>query len=231
MSLSLYGYDLQPAVDLVVKGGPVAIILVALSVVATTVMLVKVSRFLWLRLGARSRVERALALWFGARESDAIALLNGARQPAAQVLAGAMRGTHAGHDDRLVRKDVERLAIGKIAQLRSHLRILDVTVQAAPLLGLFGTVIGMISAFQALQTAGADADPAVLAGGIWVALTTTALGLAVALPIAFVNAWLDGRVEAEQRVMEDAVTSLLTGRVSARAPLRTPREEDGNATG
>jgi biopolymer transport protein ExbB len=50
------------------------------------------------------------------------------------------------------------------------------------LLGLFGTVLGMVEAFRQLELAGSQVDPAVLSGGIWQALLTTAVGLAVAIP-------------------------------------------------
>ena len=60
--------------------------------------------------------------------------------------------------------------------LEGGFRLLDTIGQTAPLLGLFGTVLGMIDAFQALQEAGQAVDPSLLAGGIWVALLTTAAG-------------------------------------------------------
>ncbi|MBI1385170.1 MAG: MotA/TolQ/ExbB proton channel family protein [Rhizobiales bacterium] len=217
---SLFGLDLSPALSLIDKGGFVVVVLLVMSVVATTVILVKIVRFLCLGLGSRRKVERALRLWFDGRREEARRVLTPVHQPAARVLAGCMCGLMSGCEERHVREDVERLAMESIADLRRHLRLLDVTVQAAPLLGLFGTVLGMIGAFQALQSAGADADPTVLAGGIWVALMTTAVGLAVAIPIAFVSAWLEGRIEAERGVMESAVTSLLTGRASEGDPTR-----------
>jgi biopolymer transport protein ExbB len=56
----------------------------------------------------------------------------------------------------------------------------------------------MIEAFQAMQAAGATVDPGVLAGGIWVALLTTALGLAVAIPAALILTWFEARVARER---------------------------------
>ena len=81
--------------------------------------------------------------------------------------------------------------------------------QVAPLLGLFGTVLGMIEAFRALQEAGAQVDPSLLAGGIWVALLTTAAGLAVAMPTAMVLSWFEGRMDAERVTAERAIASVL----------------------
>ena len=65
----------------------------------------------------------------------------------------------------------------------------------APLLGLLGTVIGMITAFSKLEESGSRVDPAILAGGIWEALLTTAFGLIVAIPALAAFYWLDGRVD------------------------------------
>ena len=129
-----------------------------------------------------------------------------------------MRGVTAGAEERIVREDVERIALAELGKLRSYMRVIEATVQIAPLLGLFGTVIGMISAFQALQTAGSETDPAVLAGGIWVALLTTAVGLAIAIPAAFVNYWLDGRIEREKEHIETTLDTVIEATVQI-APL------------
>ena len=220
--LSAFGYDLQPAVDLVDKGGPVVVILLALSVIATTVILVKVAQLLWLGTGATRRTEKALQLWLSGQHEAGYRHASTSRQPAARVLAHGMRGAMAGVDERVVREDVERIATNEISGLRSYLRVLEITVQTAPLLGLFGTVLGMISAFQALQNAGADADPTVLAGGIWVALMTTAVGLAIAIPVAYVHAWLEGRIERETLQIETALTSLFTARATERSSSTKP---------
>ncbi len=216
--LSLFGYGVQPAIDLVNLGGPVVVILLLLSVVATTVVIVKISQFAWLSVGSSASIERALRLWLSGQRREAYEAVARQRKPAAVVLGHGMRGLLNELDEQVIREDIERVAMADLAKLRSYMRVLDITVQAAPLLGLFGTVLGMIAAFQALQAAGADADPAVLAGGIWVALMTTAVGLAIAIPMAFISAWLEGRIEREQQVMEMAITSLLTGRATDRRP-------------
>ncbi len=88
-------------------------------------------------------------------------------------------------------------------------RLLDAVVQVAPLLGLFGTVLGMIEAFQALQDAGSQVDPSILAGGIWVALLTTAVGLVVAMPTSAVLNWFEGRLDAERVLAERAIHTVL----------------------
>ena len=80
----------------------------------------------------------------------------------------------------------------------------------APLIGLLGTVMGMIQAFRQLQAAGDRVSPAVLSGGLWEALLTTAGGLAVAIVALVAFNYLDRRVERLQQRMESALTALLT---------------------
>ena len=80
----------------------------------------------------------------------------------------------------------------------------------SPLLGLFGTVLGMIEAFHRLEDAGTAVDPAVLSGGIWEALLTPAAGLAVAIPAIIALNWLEHRIDNFKLAMEDAMTRIFT---------------------
>ena len=100
-------------------------------------------------------------------------------------------------------------AEARFARLEGGLRFLDSVAQLAPLLGLFGTVLGMIEAFQSLQSAGSQVDPSLLAGGIWVALLTTAVGLVVAMPTALVLACFEGRMETERVTADRMIFTIL----------------------
>ena len=207
-------FDAQFAVSLFEKGGPVVAILFALSVLALTVVILKIWQFTWLGVGSGRKANSALTMWIAGQRDAAYASIKHEKNPTALVLAHGMRGVSAGARERIVQDDVERVALTELSKLRSFMPVIEATVQIAPLLGLFGTVIGMISAFQALQAAGSQTDPAVLAGGIWVALLTTAVGLAIAIPAAFINYWLSGRIESEKEHMEIALTSLFTQRIT-----------------
>jgi biopolymer transport protein ExbB len=105
--------------------------------------------------------------------------------------------------------EVGRVARAELAQAGRGLRGLELAATIGPLLGLLGTVTGMIAAFQALQTAGANADPATLAGGIWEALLTTAAGMAVAIPASIALAWFDGIIDRLRHDLEDAASRIL----------------------
>ena len=104
-------------------------------------------------------------------------------------------------------------------------RLLELVGHLSPLLGLLGTVLGMIEAFQALEASGTRADPALLSGGIWEALLTTAVGLIVAVPALVALAWLEGVHERIMRRTEDVLTRLFT------LPLARPAEAPARAAG
>lgn len=211
------------AFTLIKDGGFVVAILLAMSIFATTLILMKGAQLLWRRAGAGHRANKAIRLWLNGQEPEAYRLVQKSANPTEHVLSHLMRGlNNTAAENASIREDIERVALGELARLRTLLRPLDAVIQIAPLLGLFGTVLGMIEAFQTLQTAGSNADPAVLAGGIWVALLTTAVGLAVAIPVAFIVAFFESRIEAERHNMQQAITSLLTRRLTEVNPTGQP---------
>lgn len=206
---------LEPLANLIGSGGPVLIILAMLSVMALTIILAKLYQFARLQLNAREPVATALALWYLGDADGALTALEESRQPRARLLAHAI--TCLGQikqqnpaDLALVREEITRAASAELEQLRAWLRALEVIAALSPLLGLLGTVLGMIDAFRQLELAGSRVDPAILSGGIWQALLTTAVGLSVAIPVVFAHNWLERRVERCAHAMEDAVTRLFT---------------------
>jgi biopolymer transport protein ExbB len=116
-----------------------------------------------------------------------------------------------------------------LARLERGFRLLDTVAQIAPLLGLFGTVLGMIDAFQSLQAGGSSVDPSLLAGGIWVALLTTAVGLAVAMPTSMVLAWLESRTARERVFADMALRTVLVPGQTSRREVGEPSALQGHA--
>ena len=157
--------------DLLEMGGPVTLVLLAMSLITLTVILAKLWQFARAGVGRFGALDEALAFWSRGRQDEAAHRLIRQRGVASRVALHAMSALRAGADEHHVREDTERVALSELTNLQSGLRVIEATVQTAPLLGLFGTVLGMIASFQALEGSGAQADPAVLAGGIWVALT------------------------------------------------------------
>ncbi|MEL6206233.1 MAG: MotA/TolQ/ExbB proton channel family protein [Pseudomonadota bacterium] len=182
-------------------GGPVVMVLVGLSIVALTVTLYKLWQFATSGVGRHRALRAAVDAWdVGDRRAAAGALAR-SRSYLRGVVDLGMQG----------RVDADRLeaeAEERFAKLERGFRLLDTVAQIAPLLGLFGTVLGMISAFQALQEAGDQVDPSILAGGIWVALMTTAVGLAVAMPTTLVLSWFEARIDADRVFAGKAIRTL-----------------------
>ena len=216
--------DVDRILELFARGGPVFVLLVALAVIATALVLAKTVEFAVRGVGRHAAAEHAVTLWIAGEPTRALGVAEVSRSPVARAVAHAIRGElriDAGQST--VREDVERAAVELLADLRAHMRSLDTIAQVAPLLGLFGTVVGMIETFGAMEAAGAAVDPAALAGGIWVALLTTAMGLAVAMPTTGFATWFDGRIERERIAMEALVTSVFTRRLTDRAVSRRER--------
>lgn len=214
-------------------GGPVVMLLLLLSFIALTLILVKSWHFASLRVGRPVNAVHALAAWESGNRRGARVRADQLPGIPALLLAQAMSALSGGADESLVREDIQRLAVRHLTSLRAYMRLLELIAQIAPLLGLFGTVLGMIEAFQELQGAGARVDPAILAGGIWVALLTTAVGLAVAMPVSMAAAMFESRVAREHAVMEDVLTALFTGRPAEYGAIRTGElpEASGSVTG
>ena len=194
--------------DFLVAGGPVLWILLAVSVAALAIVMVKVWQFARQRPESCPDVDTALRQWRAADWRPAQESLN-AEHPVSQVVALSMDELLGGTDDEMVRQEGERLAAVHLNRLRALLPALDGIGTLSPLLGLLGTVLGMIVAFQQMEVAGAHVDPSTLSSGIWQALLTTAVGLGIAIPVIAVHNWMERKVERVAMRMNDAVTQVL----------------------
>ena len=203
--------NLAPLVEFLQTGGPVVWILCLFSLFALTLALIKCWQFATLQAESKKDVTMALSLWRQGHSEQALEALQ-TKRPVSSVVAFTMSGlSQSGHDIALLKEEIERLADKKIQALKAYLRPLEVIATLSPLLGLLGTVLGMIVAFQNMESAGSQVDPSVLSGGIWQALLTPAVGLAVAIPVVAVHALFERKVERIVHFMGDAVTQVFTG--------------------
>ncbi|HMO18490.1 MAG TPA: MotA/TolQ/ExbB proton channel family protein [Oligoflexia bacterium] len=108
-----------------------------------------------------------------------------------------------------IEAEIARIGSAELRSLDTGLRGLCAIAQMSPLLGLLGTVLGMITAFMTIQTAGNAVSPALLAGGIWNALLTTAFGLIVAVPSMSAYYYLEGLVDEASAAMRDGTERVL----------------------
>lgn len=197
--------DLLPVIQ---QGGVVVGILAALSIVATTVILVKCWQFLRCR-PLSGRAGSTLIDNCAKGQSASIRVNKHAPQTRLLTHLSTLIKTSA-LDASELKAEATRFARNLIGELSSYLRILEVIASTAPLLGLFGTVLGMIEAFQAMEAAGSQVNPAVLSGGIWQALLTTAVGLGVAIPVSMINSWLERKVEIHAAILQDSIEQVFT---------------------
>jgi biopolymer transport protein ExbB len=191
-------------------GGPVVWILLGFSVIAVSIVLIKIWQIMLLSPESTTTAKKAILLWKRNEPEQALSLLK-ISKPLDELLALSMEGLRQAEIPKeLLKEELQRVASLRINQLRSYLRPLEVIASLSPLLGLFGTVLGMIMAFQQMELAGSQVDPSVLSGGIWQALLTTAVGLGVAIPAVVAHNWLERKTERVAVLINDGVTQVFT---------------------
>ncbi|WP_342077300.1 MotA/TolQ/ExbB proton channel family protein [Yoonia sp. SS1-5] len=209
------------APDIAALNTPTIIVFAALavmSVLAVTVAFFKIFQFARMGVGKTNTAENILNDWLGGQADKAMRDASARKSVLARVLQAVFSGLQARPEDQSFAEELGRqTAIVELSAMTSRMRLLETVVQAAPMLGLLGTVIGMIDAFSTLASTDGAVDPALLASGIWTALTTTAAGLAIALITFFVATWLEGRIEGERQSIEALISAAINGRVDAKS--------------
>ncbi|MCH2169121.1 MAG: MotA/TolQ/ExbB proton channel family protein [Oceanicola sp.] len=192
-------------------------VLAASSLLALTVAIFKIIQFASMGVGRRKDAETIVDRWLAGDGEGALRLAEKRNSAGVRVLFATLSGLRASPQDRTyVRELAMQSALDELGQMSRSMRGLEAVVQAAPMLGLLGTVVGMIEAFQQLSQSAGAVDPSVLAGGIWTALLTTAVGLAIAIFFYFISTWLEGRIARERATLERLISTVLHGRVETR---------------
>lgn len=185
--------DLQ-AFELIFSGGPLMWPIMACSVVAFGIA---IERFITLRraaIASRDFMEAARQVLRQGRVQDAVAMCSDSDGPLARIVkAGLMK---SGRTREEVREAMEDAAKIEAPRLERYLPGLATCASIAPLLGLLGTVQGMIKCFAAIQFKQGLVNPSDLAGGVGNALVTTAAGLVVAIPAIVIYNYFVARVES-----------------------------------
>lgn len=187
--------------ELIVAGGPMMIPIGLCSIVALAFATER-----WVRLRPRYTGSAAFGRKVVAEVQErgaesALELCSQDRSPMARILSAGLKRATAPFLDR--EKAVEDVAASEMKHLGARLRPLFLVWLIAPLLGLLGTVWGMIEAFSNIALEEGLGRPEMLASGIYKALTTTAAGLAVSIPAIVAYWYLKGRIEAFARRFEE----------------------------
>ena len=193
--------------DALSVGGPALWVIFGISIVLVTVGLWKFWHLIKLGAWNKKQADEILKLWLEKKVEPVDANQQNIR---AKILGQTILAiSDKNYTNEMVREECVRLANNDLNDARRGLRIIDLIITIAPLVGLLGTVLGMIEAFQALQDSGAQADPSALAGGIWEALLTTAAGMGIAIPASILLSWYDSVVENVQADIENLATQAI----------------------
>lgn len=190
------------------KAGPVGFIIIAASIIALWIVLDRVWTYRRLRIRDPKSLHRLCKRALEGHLGSAADAAKGETHPLFTALAEVLRRLHEARRPATrseLEKTIMHVGAREVRELERFLPTLFLISNVAPLLGMFGTVTGMIRAFQAIQSLGGRVNASVLAGGLWEAMLTTAMGLSVAIPAMIAHNYLQGKVhQAVADIQEEA---------------------------
>lgn len=192
--------------EYMISGGILMWIIAGLSVIA---MAVVVERLLFFRSASTNPEELEEKFGKAVSENDidtARKVVRSSQSSLHRLFFAAFAHWGVGREDMklLVEQQVRR----EIYRWEKHLFILEIIGKTAPLLGLLGTVLGMVEMFQSLHLGG-QINAATVTGGIWKALFTTVAGLTVAIPVIFAHGLLLSRIDSEEETLNRGADYLI----------------------
>ncbi|MBI3252056.1 MAG: MotA/TolQ/ExbB proton channel family protein [Candidatus Omnitrophica bacterium] len=192
------------------KGGPIMWPILFCSVLAFAIVIERLIKLRQEEIDTKSFMEQISKSLKRNKIMEALELCEHTGGPIANILkAGILKHDRPRHE---VREAIEDASIHEVPRLEKNLPVLATVAHVAPLLGLLGTVTGMVAAFQVIEAKASSlnpVNPGDLAGGIWEALLTTVFGLCVAIPTFVAYNYLVSRVDGFVLEMERSATDLL----------------------
>lgn len=195
-------------VAFIAKGGVLVVPILLCSVLALAIFCERVIRFTLMRSRGVGLAEKVIAALKAGDEAGACRIAEESESPMGRILRRAI--SYKDQDRETLETVIVHATDEEVRYLSRYLQALATIGNIAPLLGLLGTVLGMIKAFMVIQTMGGSVNAAVLAGGIWEAMITTALGLSVALPTMVAHSYLLARVDHYETRLQDGAVTFLT---------------------
>lgn len=205
-----------PLEQLLDYGGPVMGVLLALAIIGLATFIYAMLVGVLFAPRADRNLKKAVERWEENPSDRAAAQLDQSRNgikrlnPLPPLVATAMKDTLGGFSETQQRENIARLAHRALQPFESPLKIIEVIAALAPLLGLLGTVMGMMEAFSAMASTEGRASASQLSGGIYQALMTTAAGLVIAIPMAAMAAWMEFRLRRLSTQMNDFLVRVLS---------------------
>ena len=195
-------------IDFLAKGGVLVIPILLCSVLALAIFAERLIRFSRMRSRGAGLAEKVVGLIHSGKEKEAYDAAIKSNSPMGHVLAQAIGVKN--QDRETIETVLASATANEVRDLSAYIQALATIGNIAPLLGLLGTVIGMIKAFMVIQQMGGKVNAAVLAGGIWEAMLTTALGLCVALPTMVAHSYIVARIDKYEAQLEGGSVAFLT---------------------
>ncbi len=197
--------------DLFSRGGTVMWIIAGLSVYVLAAIIIKLYQFNKLQTFNPEIVDKIDADTHLGEVRAHLEKSNLNNNPVAKTLLHTIKTIAIPTISReAAKEEVSRFASADLRRFSTHLKGLDMIANIAPLLGLLGTVIGMVGAFSVLEQSGSKIDPSLLAGGIWTALLTTVAGLGVAIPAYAAHHFFTDKLDKIRSEMRDVSIRLIT---------------------
>jgi len=214
--------------ELFEQGGPLMWVILGSSVVGVAVLLERLWSLQRSRVLPRAFVDRIRAMVSKGKTSEALLLCEENRSSVAMLMAAALRAF--GHDKTRaeIKESVEEVGNREVAQLDRNVEIVGTVASVSPLLGLLGTVIGMIQVFKGFVETYPAVRPDAFAQGIWQALITTAAGMTVAIPMLMAYKFLQGRNDRLIVAMEEDAMGIVDLLEDAMRSAKALRDSSGD---
>ncbi len=196
--------------EFIAKGGPLMVLIILCSVIAFAVFIERIWHLRRARIDTDKFVEAILELIKHNKIMEAIDKCNNTPGPIAHIMKiGILKHDRTREE---IRESIQDAGVHEVPRLEKNLGVLATIAHIAPLLGLLGTVTGMVKAFQVIEQKAVSmvpVNPGDLAGGIWESLITTVAGLTVAIPTYVVYNYLVNKVDGFVLEIEKSATELV----------------------
>lgn len=196
--------------EFIIKGGPIMGLIILCSVMAFAVFMERMRHLRSAKIDTKKFMQEISNKVKNNKVMQALDMCNITRGPIARILkSGIMKYDRSRRD---IKEAIEDAGVHEVPLLEKNLSVLATIAHISPLLGLLGTVVGMLKAFQVIEGKAMSmvpVNPGDLAGGIWEALITTIAGLSVAIPTYVAYNYLVARVDNFVLDMEKSATELV----------------------
>ncbi len=193
--------------EVISKGGPVMFPILLGSVLFVAIFIERLYHYHRAQIDTNEFISGIRNIMKKGNVAEAISICEETPGPVAHIIKTALLKHDRPRGE--IAKTIEDAAMLEVPRLEKNLVVLATIDHISPLLGLFGTVIGMIQVFMKIQEMRGIINTEALAGGIWVALITTAAGLAVAIPAFVAYNYLVSRVNGLVLDMEKSATEVI----------------------